>query len=71
MPQTRSKRNSEAEEEPEARDEETQEEEFDDGEAANGLNIEVADDRVVIEMPRDGNERPVLEAIGAMLESMT
>ncbi len=49
------------------------EEEFDDesSNGPNGLNIDIADDRVIIELPRDGNERPALEAIGAMLESMS
>jgi hypothetical protein len=77
MPQPRSKRNSEPEpepepEEPEAREDDTSEEEFGDDPSAgaNSLNIDVADDRVIIELPRDGNERPALEAIGAMLESM-
>jgi hypothetical protein len=39
--------------------------------APAGLNIDVGGDRVVIDLPRDGNERPALEAIGAMLESMS
>jgi hypothetical protein len=75
MPQPR-KRKSEPEpesEELEAREEDAPEEEFDDEASAgpNGLNIDIADDRVIIELPRDGNERPALEAIGAMLESMS
>jgi hypothetical protein len=76
MPQPRSKRKSEPEadaEEQEGRDQETSDEEFEDDMSGgtNGLNIDVADDRVIIELPRDGNERPALEAIGAMLESMS
>jgi hypothetical protein len=78
MPQPRSRRKSEPEpEEPEAREEEeAPEEELDEAEqddeqaGSNGLVIDVAEDRVVIELPRNGNERPTLEAIGAMLESM-
>jgi hypothetical protein len=74
MPQPRTKRKSEPEpEEPEAREEDAPEEEFDEepSAGANALNIDIDDDRVVIELPRDGNERPALEAIGAMLESMS
>jgi hypothetical protein len=78
MPQPRTKRKSEPEaeaEEPEAREDEEfdEEPEPDDGQQSGpaGLNIDVADDRVVIDLPRDGNERPALEAIGAMLESMS
>jgi hypothetical protein len=73
MPQPRKRKSESEPEEPEAREEETSEEEFDDEASAgpNGLNIDVADDRVIIELPRDGNERPALEAIGAMLESMS
>jgi hypothetical protein len=75
MPQPRKRKSEPEAEEPEAREEETsgEEEEFDDeaSGAPNGLNIDIADDRVIIELPRDGNERPALEAIGAMLESMT
>jgi len=70
MPQPRKRKaDPDSEEEPEVREDE----EFDDegGESGPaGLNIDVADDRVIIELPRDGNERPALEAIGAMLESM-
>jgi hypothetical protein len=80
MPQPRSRRKSEPEaeaEEPEVTEEEEApaEEEFDEDsggqDGSNGLNIEVAEDRVVIDLPRDGNERPTLEAIGAMLDSMS
>jgi hypothetical protein len=79
MPQPRSRRKSEPDpEEPEAQeDAPPDEEEFDEesqddgGQSGPTLNIDVADDRVVIEIPRDGNERPALEAIGAMLESMS
>jgi hypothetical protein len=79
MPQPRSRRKSEPEaeaEEPETTEEEEAppEEEFDEDasqDGSNGLNIEVAEDRVVIDLPRDGNERPTLEAIGAMLDSMS
>ena len=78
MPQPRSRRKSEPEaeaEEPEATEEEAPaDEEFDEdsgSDGSNGLNIEVAEDRVVIDLPRDGNERPTLEAIGAMLDSMS
>lgn len=69
MPQPRKRKAEPDPEEPEVREDE----EFDDegGEPGPaGLNIDVADDRVIIELPRDGNERPALEAIGAMLESM-
>jgi hypothetical protein len=70
MPQPR-KRKADAEpEETEAQDEEGFEDEGGDG-GANGLAIDVGEDRVIIELPRDGNERPTLEAIGAMLESMS
>jgi hypothetical protein len=74
MPQQRKRSTNAETEEPEAQEEEApEEEEFDEngGGSAPGLNIDVADDRVVIELPRDGNERPSLEAIGAMLESMS
>ncbi len=74
MPQPRKRKSESEPEEPEVREEETaDEDEFDDEASAgpNGLNIDVADDRVIIELPRDGNERPALEAIGAMLESMS
>lgn len=74
MPQPRSRRKAEPEEEPEAREEEATDDELDedeDGQPAGAtLNIDVAEDRVIIELPRDGNERPALEAIGAMLDSM-
>jgi hypothetical protein len=76
MPQPRSRRKAEPEpDEPEAREDEATEDEIDeddDGQAGGAtLNIDVADDRVIIELPRDGNERPALEAIGAMLDSMS
>jgi hypothetical protein len=72
MPQPR-KRKADAEpEDTEAQDEEGFEDEGGDGDGgANGLAIDVGEDRVIIELPRDGNERPTLEAIGAMLESMS
>jgi hypothetical protein len=72
MPQPRSRRKAEPDqEEPEAPEEEVAEDDVDEGDPGGvTLNIDVADDRVIIELPRDGNERPALEAIGAMLESM-
>jgi len=75
MPQPRSRRRAEPEDEPEAREDEAPDEELDeddDGQSGGAtLNIDVAEDRVIIELPRDGNERPALEAIGAMLDSMS
>jgi hypothetical protein len=75
MPQPRKRKSEPDPEEPEAREDEEFDEEsdMDDGQQPGpaGLNIEVADDRVIIDLPRDGNERPSLEAIGAMLESMS
>lgn len=69
MPQPRKRKAEEPEpEEIEAEDEEELDDDAESGPA--GLNIDIVDDRVIIELPRDGNERPALEAIGAMLESM-
>ena len=72
MPQPRRRKAEPDPEEPEAPEEEVAEDDVDEGDDGGGvsLNIDVADDRVIIELPRDGNERPALEAIGAMLESM-
>jgi hypothetical protein len=83
MPQPRRRKAEPEPEEPEAREEDAPDEEVDEpvdeevdeemeleSSGSNGLNIDVADDRVIIELPRNGNERPTLQAIGAMLESM-
>lgn len=77
MPQPRSKRNAEPEPEPEeaevSEDEELDDAPDDEGgqQGPAGINIDVAEDRVVIDLPRDGNERSALEAIGAMLDAMS
>lgn len=76
--QSRTRRKQEPEpEEPEALEEEELDEDAEledaaeDAGASNGLNIEVSEDRVIIDLPRNGNEKPALEAIGAMLETMS
>jgi hypothetical protein len=78
--QSRTRRKQEPEpepEEPEALEDEELDEDAELEDAAeeagagNGLNIEVNEDRVIIDLPRNGNEKPALEAIGAMLETMS
>ena len=51
-------------------DETEVEQEVEDAGGSSGLNLRVLDDRVEIDLPRDGNERKTLDALGKLLDGM-